>query len=199
MKKLISGFLLFAASTQLMAQSSSDDYVRPSHNKLGFRERVTTTITSGAGLSFSKSGSAYGAYIAPKINYQLTEKLRLNVGFMHYNLSGSTFMPLSRTEALYNGSRSAVSGNLVMIGGDYQLNKRVMISGAVMTDVNTIAGKQNESFKAASLGIEYKTSNNSSIRVETTISNGNGNYMNSPSGGMNPLFPSNDFGRSWIR
>jgi hypothetical protein len=203
MKKLISSFFLAAISTLAYSQAATEDYYSLTPPKKTFKERISTSISMGGGLSFSKYGNAYTSYVAPKVSYQMNNKFKLNIGMMHYNISGNTFMPLNRTEALYNAGNRSASGNLVMVGGEYMLNKKVTVSGALMTDVNSM-NKNKDPFRAASLGVEYKTSNNSTIKFETVIMQGQGNYFNSPASGvLNPMFSSSPAFSSdpnfWVR
>lgn len=181
MRKLITSAFILLFSGVVSAQDS--DYVRPQQPKLLSTDRVSATITAGAGVSFLNSSTpAYGTFVAPKINYQLSPKFQLQLGFMHYELSGAAFYPLNSSEALINRSNKAVSGNLMMVGGNYQLNKKVGINGSVMLDVT--GNNSNNAFKAASLGLDYKVSEHSTISVQTILSGGNGNYYNNPF--MNP-------------
>jgi len=177
MKKLITLVLILFCTTAIVAQTLTDDYYRPSKSNFLSKERVSGSISMGAGLSFlnSTKNSAYTTFIAPKIGYQLTNKFKLNLGLMHYTITGNTFMSLNRNEALINNS---VSGNLLFIEGQYQLNKRLIMSGAVMYDANTFA--KNNSFKAASLGLDYKLSNHSTIGIKATVSQGSTDYYLNP-------------------
>jgi hypothetical protein len=204
MKTFTSFFtFILMAGTISAQQNDEQDYYSAAKPKLCFRERVSTSISAGGGLMFGSNGSAYTSYVAPKVSYQMSNRFKLNIGLMHYNISGNTFMPLNRSEALYNTGSQTASGNLVMVGGEYMLNKRVIISGAVMTNVSSL-NKNAQPFKAATLGVEYKTSNNSSIRFETTVSQGQGNYYNAnPVTGATPFTTGSgfqdSFGRSWMR
>jgi hypothetical protein len=205
MKKFCS-FLLIFSSFSAIAQTTSEDYYgSPAHPKLLSKDRVSASITAGTGVSFTNGSKAtsFTTYIAPKINYQLSKKFSLDLGFMHYMSSPNSLMYMNRNEAIYNPSNSNVSGNLVFVGGEYQLNKKTIVSGAVMTDVNSI-NKQN-SYKAASIGLDYKVSEHASIGFKATISNGQGNYYNNPNPMNNSLFPASSanpfsgFGNQWMR
>jgi hypothetical protein len=178
MRKLIT---LFGCFFTLCAYAQgTDEYYNPEKPKLFSKERISTSISAGTGVMFGNNATGFTTFVAPKINYQLSNKFRLNVGFMHYTASANTAFLLNPNEAIVNRSQKNVSGNLVMIGGDYMLSKKLILSGSVMKD----------NLKAASLGLEYKMSNHSSIKIETTISNGQGNYYQNPfpsssmSGGM---------------
>ena len=195
MKKLITPVLFLLCVTSVFAQTTTDDYYTPSKPKLSFQDRVTTSIEMGAGVSvFNKSNTALTTFVAPKIKYQLTDKFKLTLGVMHYTMTGNTFMPLNNREALFNPSSNGISGNLIMVGGEYQLNKKVILSGAVMADANSLSKNQLNS-KAAAFGVEYKVSPHSSIKFETIIGQGQSNYINNgTSPGLFPYTEGNMFG-----
>ena len=190
MRKLITPVLFLFCVSITVAQTTSEDYYNPSKPKLSAQDRVSASMTMGAGVSFlnSTKNAAYTTFVAPKIGYQLTPKFKLNVGLMHYTATGNTFMWMNRNEAIYNASNKTVSGNLLFVEGQYQLGKRMIMSGAMMYDANGFNANKQNNYKAASLGLEYKVTEHSSIRFQTTISNGQGNYYNNP----NP-FPSSGF------
>ncbi len=189
MQKLITFTLFLFGASFLGAQTSTDDYFNPSKPKLLSKDRVSASISAGAGVSFlgSSKNTAFTTFIAPKIGYQMTEKFKLNVGLMHYSITGNTFMPLNQNEALYNPNNQKRTGNLLFVEGQYQLNKRVSVSGAVMYDANNITNKQNN-FKAISVGMDYKVSKHSTLSFRTQISQGNSSYLNNGFGGQtNPM------------
>jgi hypothetical protein len=115
------------------------------------------------------------------------------MGFMHYTASPNSMFFMNRNEGIINPSQRAVSGNMVFIGGEYQINKRMIFSGAVMTNVNMMNNQQNTNFKAASLGLDYKVSEHSSIGIRATISSGQSNYFNS-NNPSNSMFPNMGMG-----
>jgi hypothetical protein len=190
MKKLIIPILFLFCGSAIIAQTTTEDYYNPSKPKLISPDRVSASMTMGAGVSFlnSTKNAAYTTFIAPKIGYQLSSKFKLNIGLMHYTVTGNTFMPLNQNEIIYNTSNKTVSGNLLFVEGQYQLNKRMIVSGAMMVDANEFNVNKKDNYKAASLGLEYKVTEHSSIRFQTTISGGQGNYYNNP----NP-FPTSGF------
>lgn len=189
MKKLITFTLFLFGAAFLGAQTTTDDYFNPSKPKLLSKDRVSASISAGAGVSFlgSSKNTAFTTFIAPKIGYQMTEKFKLNVGLMHYSITGNTFMALNQNEALFNPNNQKRTGNLLFVEGQYQLNKRVAVSGAIMYDANNIANKQNN-FKAISVGMDYKVSKHSTLSFRTEISQGNSPYLNGGFGGRtNPM------------
>ncbi|MBA3706105.1 MAG: hypothetical protein H0W84_09460, partial [Bacteroidetes bacterium] len=172
MKKLISSILFLFCVSAMMAQTSTVDYYQPSKQKLLSKDRVSASISMGAGVSFlnSSRNAAYTTFIAPQIAYQLNSKFKLNIGLMHYSLTGNSVMMNN------NETNKSVSGNLLFVGGQYQLNKRLIMSGAVMTDVNNF----NRNLKAASLGLDYKVSEHSTIGIRATVLQGNSDYYMNP-------------------
>ena len=197
MKKLITTSLSFVFATIMFAQTDSGDYYLPSKTKLSVKDRVSASISIGTGISFlnTTKNTAFSTFIAPKIGYQLSPMFKLNVGLMHYTITGNTFMALNQNEALFNSGKKTISGNLLFVEGQYKLNKRLIMSGAVLYDANGFSKNKKDNYKAASIGLEYKTSEHSSIKFETTISAGQGNYYTNP----NPFSPAgfNTFGTSF--
>ncbi len=180
MKKLFASALIFSSVFAVGQTTTEDYYGSPSKPKLLSKDRVSASFMAGTGVSFSNTNksTSFTTYIAPKINYRLTKKFSLDLGFMN------------RNEAIYNPSNKNVSGNLIFVGGEYQLNPKMIVSGAVMTDVNSL-NKQN-AYKAASLGLDYKVSAHSTIGFKATISSGQGNYYNNQNlmnSMNNPMFP----------
>ncbi|MDQ3048021.1 MAG: hypothetical protein M3R27_10765 [Bacteroidota bacterium] len=201
MKKLIASFLIITSCLTVSAQTDTTEYYNPDKQVIAAKDRVSVSLTAGAGVSVFNSNTAFITYVAPKISYQINNKFRINMGFMHYTASGNTFMPISNSESISNFSNRPVSGDLVFLGGDYLLNEKIILSGSVMMDVNNVTNKQSN-YKAATLGMEYKISKHSSIKFETTISEGRGNYNNNgssfpTSSGLGGGFMNNDpmFGR----
>jgi hypothetical protein len=179
MKKLItlSLFCLFAIS--LSSQTAEDDYYTGTKPKLLSKDRVSASISAGAGVSFlnSSKNTAYSTFIAPRISYLVTNRFKLNIGLMHYTVTGNMFTPASQNESLLNNRNKNISGNMIFVEGQYLLNKRTVLSGAVMVDANNYS-KQNTNFKAATLGLDYKVSKHSSIGIRATVSQGTGDYFN---------------------
>src|SRR3954468_20314170 len=114
MKKLFASVLFFS-SVVAVAQTTTDDYYgSPSKPKLLSKDRVSASIMAGTGVSFSNTNksTSFTTYIAPQLNYRLTKKFSLDLGFMHYTATPNSGMFLNRNEAIYNPSNKNVSGNL---------------------------------------------------------------------------------------
>ncbi len=184
MKKLIISFLSFAFVTVLVAQTDTADYYSPSKQKISAKDRVSASISMGAGISFlnTSNNNAFTTFVAPKIGYQLTPKFKLNLGVMHYSVTGNTFMPLNQNETLFNSSKKTISGNLLFVEGQYKLNKKLILSGAILYDANGLNNKQNN-YKTASFGLDYKVTEHSSIGFRANISQGQDYYYINPKTG----------------
>lgn len=194
MKKLITPFLVLLFMSSIVAQTTTNDYygsnIKP---KLLSKDRVSVSLTAGTSVRFMSNSSSAGftTFIAPKVNYQLTDKFRLNFGLIHYSTSPNTAILLNRNEGILNQSNKNISGNLVFVGGEYLLNKNVLISGAMMMDANSFSNKQNN-FKAASLAIDYKVSEHTTIGIRASIEKGNQDYFYNPCRNSFDYHPTHD-------
>ncbi len=184
MKGLVTYILLFVFASALFSQSDSVNYYVAKKTTKFSVDKINTSITLGAVVS---SANSYYTFIAPKIGYQLSPKFILNLGLMHYSVSGNSLFTLSYNEGLYNNRKAIVNGNLIFVEGEYLVKPHLILSGAVMVGANNFSQKQ-MNYKAAAFGLEYKVSKQSSIKFQTTISQGQGNYYNSPT-----AFPTNGF------
>ncbi|MCX6296873.1 MAG: hypothetical protein NTX97_12585 [Bacteroidetes bacterium] len=198
MKKLITFILISFCGSFILAQNSSNDYYNYPNSRLLSKERVSASFSAGAGVCFigSSKNTAFTSFIAPKIGYQLNNKFKLNVGLMHYSITGNTFIPINKNEAFTNSGNRTRLGNLLFVEGQYDLNKRVSLTGSVMYDANNFSNKQSN-YKAVALGLDYKVSKHSSIGFQAIFSQGESPYYNSHNGsynfgGQSPIF--NSFG-----
>jgi hypothetical protein len=193
MKTLFASLLFFFAAFNLSAQE--DDYVAPKL-KLKPVDRISASVSAGTSVSFSRntSASSFSTFIAPTLKYKLTERFSVIGGLIHYNLNPNNGYRVYGNESSMSHHANA-SGNLIFAGGEYQLNKKLLISGAVMTDVQNKAISRNN-YKALSLGMDYKLTEHSSIGFRATVSQGSTDYMFDPGRGTynyNPVL-GNSFG-----
>lgn len=181
-KNIFTSILLTASSVMCFSQTETDEYYTTDKSKLKLSalDRVSGSICAGVGVGASLGKTmnpSTFSYIAPKINYQLTQRFRLNVGFMHYtNLGARSYGWGQEGGCIPMGNN--FSGNLVSVGGEYLLNKKLIVSGAVMANASTINKRNN--FKALSLGLDYKLNEHSSIGIRANVSQGNPDYMFNP-------------------
>jgi hypothetical protein len=196
MKAIIVSISLFFACLTSVAQ---DDYYSPPVKKIPQTDRINASVMAGTSMSFLNGSkrAALSTFIAPKINYKINERLSLNAGLIHYNFSPYNGYVSRNNEGIMNNRNTKHSGNLIFAGADYKLNKKVILSGAVMVDVKGANNKCNN-YKAAAFGLDYKLSERSSIGFRATVSQGNPDYMFNP--GNNSFqyspFSNNAFGNT---
>jgi hypothetical protein len=189
MKKIIisSLFMVFGIFTN--AQTTNDDYYNSSvKSRLFSKDRISASFMTGTSVSFYNKNSLVSTFIAPKINYELTYKFRLNVGFMHYSSHPNLII---QNENRTSSNNKNISSDLLFVGGEYLLNKKLSVSGAVMTNVSSLNNKQNN-YKAAAIGFDYKVSEHSTIGIRAGVSQGDQNYMFNPKNNNFDYYPSAD-------
>lgn len=199
MKKLItSGFLLtFAISG--VAQENKDDFYKKTPAHSAAADRITTSVCMGAAVTsagFKSFPATSSTYVAPYVAYRFSEKFQLNLGVTHYTVNGNSYAPITLAENKYPTGRQSYSGNLFALEGQYKLTNQLVLSGDLMYDANPLLNRQH-SFKAASLGLDYKVSPHTTLSVKTAIIQSNGYpspYSNSlfgatplPVMGMSPM------------
>jgi hypothetical protein len=68
------------------------------------------------------------------------------------------------------------SGNIIQLGGLYQLNERVTFSGSVMYQVNPLTANKQVKISATSLGLDYKVNPHTTLSIKTNIIEGRNGY-----------------------
>lgn len=191
MKTVFASLVFFFSGLLSFAQTAADDYYIGAKSKKKIEDRVSGSVMLGTSVSFLNSkNTGTTTFIAPKLNYKLTEKFSLHAGLLHYNSSFTS----NRNEGCISPGTGNVSGNLLFVGGDYKMNKKLLVSGSVMMETRNNRNFDNN-FKAVSLGMEYKVSKHSSIGVKAIISQGNSDYMLDPRGStLNRNLNNNSFG-----
>ncbi|HEX8517332.1 MAG TPA: hypothetical protein VF868_14140 [Bacteroidia bacterium] len=166
--------LAFYGTVSRAYAQEQDDYFKP-QKAYKLKGRMSASVTAGTGVSFiNNSRSLASTFIAPKLNYKVNEKLSLTGGLIHYSFApGNSFSIRNERSA---NSRN-YQGNILFAGGEYNLNKRVLLSGAVLT--NADANPENN-FKAASFGVDYKLTGRSTIGFRATVSQGSADYLSDP-------------------
>lgn len=191
MKTVFASLVFLCSGILSFGQTAADDYYIGSKPTKKIEDRVSGSVMVGTSVNFLNSkNSGVTTFIAPKLNYELTEKFSLHAGLLHYNSSFSS----NRNEGCFSPANGNVSGNLLFVGGDYKMNKKLLVSGSVMMETRNNRNFDNN-FKAVSLGMEYKVSKHSSIGVKAIISQGNSDYMLDPRGSsLNRNLNNNSFG-----
>lgn len=174
MKKLITlcGFVSLTISG--LAQADYADSSKAPAHRQTVADRISVSLYTGAGVGFSgKSAVTSTTYLAPVIGYRFTPKFKLNVGLLHYNINGNTFVNSAFTNNRFPENRYAFSGNLLMLEGQYAISPRTTVSGGVLYNVPSFSAKQ-ANYKGATLGLDYKVTPHTTFSIRTTIIQGNG-------------------------
>lgn len=195
MKKLITlcCFVCLAISAFAQADHADSSRAFAPHQKMA--DRISVSLSAGAGVGFTgKSAVSSATYIAPSIGYRFTPQFKLNMGLLHYNIQGNAFINGTPANNHFPENRYAISGNLLMLEGQYGINDRTTVSGGVLYNVPALPSKQTN-FKGATLGLDYKVTPHTTFSIRTTVIQGNGYqpaYERSPFG-TNPMSPAGMF------
>jgi len=150
MKVLLAIFICFASTINLPAQSyqtqmpssafEPDSIQQPKvlpGTVSGFflPKKLNTGIQFGTFLSTTSGyGSSFSTYVTPGISYNLSNRFRINAGISIVNTT------LYGIKPFYAGQESALNGNfthaLLTVSGDYLINERLQISGALFKEVD---------------------------------------------------------------
>ena len=185
MKKLITFIFLSSIAISSIAQSDTSYYTNPNKWSATKPNRVNAAVSLGGGVSFfnSKYASTY-TFIAPSIKYRVSPKFAVCAGLIHYNLTGNRFITGGITDNNYLNRNTSFTGNIIQVGGMYELNNRLTLSGSVLYQAPSFTNRNQKSMNATSLGLEYKVNPSTTISIQTNISQGNtlNPYYNNPIG-----------------
>ena len=177
MKKLITLFSFVSLAVSGWAQSDYADSTKAIAHRQTVADRINVSVYTGAGVGFiGKSAVSSSTYFAPVVGYRFTPKFKLNMGLLHYNINGNTFINRALTNNHFPENRYAASGNLLLLEGQYALNHRTIVSGAVLYNVPSFSGKQGN-YKGATFGLDYKVTPHTTFSIRTTVIQGNGNLQ----------------------
>jgi hypothetical protein len=194
MKALITSVSFFFAALSVTAQN--DDYYKPAATKIKLEDRVSGSVMAGTSLGFSgNKNTSLSTFIAPKLNYKISDRFSFTAGLMHYTMTPGTTYRISNNESVMNYSNRNASGNMIFAGAEYKMNKKLLVCGAFMMDTKN-RSLQNNNYKAISFGMDYKLSEHSSIGFRATVSQGSTDYIFDPNRGSynyNPV-TGNTFG-----
>jgi hypothetical protein len=173
MKAKLFSVFLFASLSSAFAQTNEEYYIA-SKKKVKLEDRISGSVMLGSSLTFMNGTNIVSGFVAPKLNYKVSSRFSLTAGLIHQTFSPGTNR---RSYGCFpDAEKKYVPQNLFFAGGEYSLNKKVMLSGAVMMNVSNNRNFQNN-FKAISLGMDYKITERSSIGFRASISEGSMDYM----------------------
>jgi hypothetical protein len=128
MRKLIT--LLFVSTLSYLsvsAQTEQDDYVLPEKKETALN-KVSGSIVAGTGVGFSNGArnAVFSSFVAPQIGYNLSSKWKLNVGMMHYTMSGNSVFMNSRDFGCFPGAAKN-NFNAAALGLEYKISNNAYI------------------------------------------------------------------------
>ncbi|NVO01630.1 MAG: hypothetical protein HXX09_02930 [Bacteroidetes bacterium] len=194
----------FSITAQTVTNASDttkkENLLKKLSKKLSYEVKVGTSV-----FSDTKHFSASSLEIAPIVNLNLKRNFRLFAGtsFVSTQVFGNKTTNSENLSTTNNDKRFYSS--ILMVGGAYDVSKRLTISGSVFTQTQLFNLKSfDENFKNAakgiSLGLNYKVSEKSSIGIEIQFHDGSNfdtyrNLNSYPLNHLNSNIPSG-FGNS---
>jgi len=168
-----------APETNLFLKKDSTDYPLPYLSKNPFsKEKVKFRLEAGTtfGTTFGH-GNYFGTYLAPQMQYRLTEKFSFRTGGLFTISPVNSYMESGRP-----GSQNLYFGNnpqsFVFVEGAYQLNQNITLTGTLVKEVNMYRDPfqnkhgGNQEYQGMILGMDYKVGENSFIRGQIEFSRG---------------------------
>jgi hypothetical protein len=143
------------------------------------------TVKTSVGTSFGYSryyGSSMNMYVAPQINYTLTDRMAFHGGLIAQR---STPLMYGNPEILYNENYSDVS---VYIAASYRLSSNLTIHGAGIQSIigpMDVLNEQNLNFRDLSFGATY---NFGSFSLGASFHKADNYFMRYPFGYSNSSF-----------
>lgn len=128
MRKLIT---LLLVSTILYlptkAQTVPDDYALPKKKEAAL-DKVSASISAGTGVGFGNGtkNAVFSSFVAPQLGYTLSSKWKLNIGMVHYTLSGS---PVSMNTQDFGRTPGTMKNNFnaAAFGLEYKISDKAYI------------------------------------------------------------------------
>ena len=186
MKQLITFLFLSVMTIKSIAQSDTSSYYSDKKEDVPtFTDRFHAAVSVGAGItSFNSRTTSTFTYIAPSVQYKKKKKFAFTAGLIHYNLTGNPFITKGRNENSFLNRNQSSSGNIMQLGGLYQLNDRVRLYGSVLYKVNPLTNNKAATFNSTSIGLDYKVNPHTTISIQTNIGQGNNlnPYFSNPIG-----------------
>ena len=202
MQRLIYIFIIVCFSSSLLAQQETvyfgdegvfekqdtslfyDKSPRKTNKNLSFR------LNSGALYSSLYGSGLFTSYVAPEINYKLTNDFSISVGTM---MSVNTMPSFMQWQDNNNAPLENRTASYYMFAkGEYMVNENLRIKASTVFDVGANASNYSNSsrFAYSSFGFDYKIGEDTYISAEINIHNYNpknpmfynpvDNYFNNP-------------------
>jgi hypothetical protein len=140
------------------------------------------SMSVGAGMSSWSGNTSFGTYVSPSFAYNVSERFRLKAGVTMMNNFGSTYY--SPYDTYYNPA--TVTSSRIFVQGDYLVNNKLMLSGAVYKEVSPFNPRITDpNFYAPDgegfmFNLNYRPSKNVEINATFEYSRGNRAFGYSP-------------------
>jgi hypothetical protein len=148
-------------------------------------KKVDYSLNTGTSFSTGAySGSSY--YIAPEMTYRFSPKFKVHtsIAFINSNISAPSASYLNFGDNQSRLFDKKTNQTVVYASGDYQINTRLMITGTVIKNFNSLGNSKqqnagwNNSFQMMSLGMLYKITPNMTIGADFKMIQGDNLYNN---------------------
>ncbi len=173
---------------------NEDDYYLPADsssvfmNKYDFDKRTITGFSAGTMFAGGNNTGIMSSYMMPSVKYRVSNRIGLNAGLMFvYNtvsISGKqSDMPVSSFNSHHN---------FLIVGGEYSLNKNILLRGSIIKDLSATYG--NTGVDSYLIGFDYKITEHSSVYFDFSISRHRqpfNNYISNIPFGSNNFFGNN--------
>lgn len=189
MKTIIYILLFSLGVSGTYAQNPDEFYVKPedksaisgnrflqkensNYDKRPFSEnkKLTVSLQTGAGVSFSGAGNTFNTWIAPEVNYKLTQKLKISVGTIAMNSNYYNLQNYINAEGKISNNER-ITQYFLYAKGEYRISDRVNLRGSTMREFSNVKFNSNP-FSLNHIGIDIKLSERASISADFQISKG---------------------------
>ena len=191
--------MTFSISAQTISNPSDtakENILKKISKKLSYEVRVGSSFYSDA-----KHFNASSIDVTPIVNLNLRSKIKLFAGtsFVSTQVFGNKSTNSENIAAPNNNDKRFYS-NFLILGGSYDVTKRLTVSGNVFSqtqifNLKSFSDNFKDAAKGISLGVNYKVTEKSSIGIQVQFHDGS-NFDTYRNFNNNPLFDSNSFNYS---
>ena len=163
-----------------------NDSLQKSSINISSLPRIRYSINIGTSFS---TGGFYGntiqSWVAPEINYRVSDKLDLRFGVVASNNYMTNPISYNTTAEGVNNSASWFN-YMVYAGGTYYVNENLVISGTIMKNFDQtpewigFSPNYNQDFESLSMSFSYRISDAFHIGADFRINRGGNPYMYNP-------------------
>jgi len=117
--------------------SSSITLSDPGESILSDSRKIRTGMQIGTGISIFNKVTTVNSFLAPRIEYSISPRLRISTGmFLVQSSLLNSPQVYSESAGIYKNNRFA--NTMIFAQGHYQLNKKVTINSLVVRNISNI-------------------------------------------------------------